>query len=76
MRKITAAIGTLIAASLALTGTASAQDVTNGAYESSIDSVQNFVTGTAAGPLFLLTAAVVAVMVGVAWVRKARSAAK
>lgn len=76
MRKIHAAVLTLVAATLAFTGTAAAQeDPTNGAYGSSIGNVQDFITGTAAGPLFLLAGVVVAVMVGLRWLKRARSAA-
>lgn len=59
-------------------GAAAAQsniDPTAGAYDTGVGNVQSFITDTAAGPLFVLAAVVVAIMVGLRWLKKSRSAA-
>lgn len=65
---------------VALVGGASAAfaqtaDPTNGAYGTAVSSVQSFVTDTAAGPLFILAAAVLGIIVGLRWVKRTQSAA-
>lgn len=75
MRKTFVAIATAMVASLGMSGIASAQDPTDGAYASGVSDVQGFITGTAAGPLFLLAAVVVGITVGLRWLKRSKSAA-
>lgn len=50
-------------------------DPSGGAYGDGVGTVQSFVEDTAAGPLFLLAGIVVAIMVGIVWVKKSKTAA-
>lgn len=79
LTKVGATLFGAVATLFVLAGAAGAEpppaDPTNGAYSDGIADVQSFVTGTAAGPLFLLAAAVVGIMVGLRWLKKSKTAA-
>lgn len=74
MTGLVVAMGTIFALATAA-GAQSAVDPTGGAYADGVSDIQSFITGTAAGPLFVLAAAVVAISVGLRWLKKARGAA-
>lgn len=52
-----------------------APDPSGGAYSTGVDAVKSNVADTYALPLFLLTAAVVGIGVGLAWLKRSKSAA-
>lgn len=63
----------LVRAGTALAASDVAVDPSGGAFSAGVNSVKSNVTGTYALPLFLLTAAVVGIGVGLAWLAKSKS---
>lgn len=45
-------------------------DPTNGQFDSGVSGLQSFITGVVSGPLFLLTVAVLGIVVGLSWLKK------
>ncbi len=73
LRTSVATIGLVIA--MALPASAQAVDPTGGEFGNGINTVKSFITDTAAGPLFVLAATVLAIVIGLKWLKKAKTAA-
>jgi type IV secretory pathway VirB2 component (pilin) len=79
--RMVAVLGVLVTSIFGFAAVAMAQaapppaDPSAGAYTQGIDQVKSTVSGTYAGPLFLLLAVVVGIGVGLAWLRRAKSTA-
>ncbi len=77
MKKIITGVLASIVGVLGFATAAGAQetsDPTGGAFSTGVSDIQSFVTSTAAGPLFALAAAVVGIMIGLRWLKKAKGA--